>query len=148
MRKGLIVMLRLSGLGLSGLGLSGQALAQSADPLRTGTERRVSAGIAIPFGARGTAETPQLELRSTAIRHDGSDWAVFGRDGWLPRRDRTARIGFTLERSPRFTIGGREMEANDERHGISTLGYVAIGVGAAVIVGGLLFADALNDASE
>ena len=145
MRKGLIVMLVM--LGVSGLGLSGQALAQSADPLRTGTERRVSAGIAIPFGPRGTAETPQLELRST-VRHDGSDLAAFGHDRWLPRRERTARVGFTLEQSPRFTIDGREMDARDDRHGISTLGYVAIGVGAAVIMGGLLFVDAVNDASE
>ena len=140
MRKGLIVMLVM-------VGVSGQALAQGADPLRTGTERRVTAGIAIAFGPRGTAETPQLELRST-VRHDGSDLAVFGRDGWLPRRERTARVGFTLEQSPRFTIDGREMDARDDRHGISTLGYVAIGVGAAVIVGGLLFADAVNDASD
>ncbi len=141
MRKGLIVILAM-------LGLSGPALAQSADPLRAGTERRLSAGIAIPFGPRGTAETPQLELRSTTVRHDGSDLAAFGRDGWLPRRVRTARVGFTLEQSPRFTIGGREMDARDDRHGISTLGYVAIGVGAAVIVGGLLFVDAVNDASD
>jgi len=141
MRKGLIVILVM-------LGVSGQALAQSADPLRTGTERRVSAGIAIPFGPRGAAETPQLELRSITVRHDGSDLAAFGRDGWLPRRERTARVGFTLEQSPKFTIDGREMDARDDRHGISTLGYVAIGVGAAVIVGGLLFADAVRDASD
>ena len=74
--------------------------------------------------------------------------AAFERDGWLPRRDRIARAGFTLEQSPRFTTDGREMDAHDDRHGISTLGYVAIGVGAAVIVGGLLFADAVRDASD
>ena len=141
MRKGVIVI-------LVALGLSGQALAQSGDPLRSGTERRVSAGIVIPLGPRGTARTPQLELRGTTIRHDGSDLAVFGRDGWLPRRERTTRVGLTLEQSPRFTIDGRDMDARDDRHGISTLGYVAIGVGAAVIVGGLLFADAVRDASE
>lgn len=141
MRKGLIVILVM-------LGVSGQALAQSADPLRTGTERRVSAGISIPFGPRGIAETPQLELRSTTVRHDGSDLAAFGRDGWLPRRQHTARVGFTLEQSPSFTVDGREMDARADRHGISTLGYVAIGVGAAVIVGGLLFADAVGDASD
>ena len=141
MRKGLILMAFM-------LGVSGPALAQSADPLRTGTERRISAGIAIPFGPRGTAETPQLELRSTTVRHDGSDLAGFGGDGWLPRRERTARFGFTLERSPSFTLDGREMDAPANRHGISTLGYVAIGVGAAVIVGGLLFADAVRDASD
>ena len=140
MRMGLIVIVML--------GVSGPALAQSADPLRTGTERRVSAGIAIPFGPRGTAETPQLELRSTTVRHDGSDLAALGRDGWLPRCQHTARVGFTLERSPGFTMNGREMNAGAERHGISTLGYVAIGVGAAVIVGGLLFADAVRDASD
>lgn len=130
------------------MGLTGQALAQTADPLRDGTERRVSAGIAIPFGPRGTAGTPQLELRSTTVRHGGSDLAAFGGDGWLPRREHTARIGFTLERSPSFTMDGREMDLRANRHGISTLGYVAIGVGAAVIVGGLLFADAVRDASD
>lgn len=128
------------------MGLTGQALAQTADPLRDGTERRVSAGIVIPFGLRGTARTPQLELRGTTIRRNNSDLAPFGRDGWLPRRERTARVGFTLEQAPKFTIDGREMDASDDRHGISTLGYVAIGVGAAAIVGGLLLADAVRDA--
>ena len=34
------------------------------------------------------------------------------------------------------------------RSNLSTLGYIAIGVGVAVIVGGILFVDAVRDASE
>ena len=141
MRKSLIVLLVT-------MGVSGPALAQSVDPLRAGVERRVSAGIIIPFGPRGTAEKPQLELRSTALRHGDAELRAFDRDGWLPRRERTTRIGLTLEQSPKFTIDGRKMADPSGRHNISTLGFVAIGVGLAAVVGGVLLLDEIRDSSR
>ena len=141
MRKDLILMAVM-------LGVSGPALAQSADPLRTGTERRVSAGIAIPFGPRGIAAKPQLELRGATIRHGDPMLLDFARDGRLPRRERTTRIGLTLEQSPKFTVDGREMADPAGQHNISTLGFVAIGVGLAAVVGGVLLLDEIRASSR
>jgi len=54
----------------------------------------------------------------------------------------------TLTEQPRLTVARRELPEAERRHGISTIGWVAIGVGASLVIGGLLFVDALNDASE
>jgi hypothetical protein len=141
MRKSLIVV-------LVALGLWGQALAQPADPLRSGVERRVTAGIAIPFGPRGRTETPQLQLRGSTISRGDTALTASERDRWQPRRERSTRIGFTLERSPQLTLDGREPGPNDDRRGLSTLGYVAIGVGVAAVVGGVLLLERINAASD
>lgn len=129
---------------LVAMGLAGPALAQSSDPFRTGVERRVSAGIVIPFGPRGTADKPQLELRSTAIRHDHAEVRSFDGDGWLPRRERTTRIGLTLEQSSKFMVNGREVADPSGRRNLSTIGYIAIGVGVATAVAGLLLLEELR----
>ena len=58
------------------------------------------------------------------------------------------RIGLTLEQSPKFTVDGREMADPAGQHNISTLGFVAIGVGLAAVVGGVLLLDEIRASSR
>lgn len=139
-------------LAAAALALPAAALAQAFDPSGRplGLDRRASVSVTLPLGgAAGPAGKPQLELRAVAD-HRGFP-AADRRDGtgWLPHvQPREARMGLTLTERPRLTIAGRELPAAERRHGVSTLGWVAIGVGATLVVGGLLLVDAMRDASE
>lgn len=128
--------------------VSAQLLDPAGRPLDG--SRRVSLGVTVPFGGPANTEAkPQLELRSSASeRRDVAaerDRFYFGANDPRPPE---ARVGLTLEAHPQLTLAGREIPASDEKLGISTLGLVAIGVVAAAVVGGLLFIDAVNDASD
>jgi hypothetical protein len=66
-------------------------------------------------------------------------------------------LGFTGERSLTLSLAGRPVshlvpggsKSEDERRlGISTVGVVAIGAGVALVVGAVLFADAVEDSRE
>ena len=68
-----------------------------------------------------------------------------------------AAFGIAGREPVRLSLGGRPLLTFTERRtefdkanaaGVSTLGYVAIGAGVALVVGALLFKDALDDASE
>ena len=114
-------------------------------------ERRVSLGLTIPIGGNRAASPPQLELRASTVGQPSHrDLALRGQRvaSALYRSDRDSRVGLTLERSPRLTLAGQALPASERKLGLSTIGWVAIGVGAAAIVGGLLFIDAVNDASD
>jgi hypothetical protein len=131
---------------LAALALPAPALAQALDPAGrpAGFERRITAGVTIPLGAgRGAAGTPQLELRAVGQRFDAADRARV-----RPATMRETRIGLTLETQPRLTVGGQPVSTGQDKLGLSTLGWVAIGVVTVGVVGGLLFIDALNDASD
>lgn len=139
-------------LAAAALALPTGAVAQAFDPSGRplGVDRRAGVSVTLPLGGpAGAVRNPQLELRAVAD-HRGL-LAADPRDGrgWLPRsQPREARIGLTLAETPRLTIGGRELPQAERRLGVSTLGWVAIGVGATLVVGTLLLADALEDASE
>ena len=128
------------------------SMAQVFDPSGRplGLDRRASVSLTLPLGAAGgPAGKPQLELRAVADQR--ALQVVDHRDGtgWLPRaQPREARIGITLDERPRLTVAGRELPDQQQRHGVSTLGWVAIGVGATLVVGGLLLVDRIEDASE
>lgn len=106
-------------------------------------EGRVTVGLVLPFGGRKAQRAPQVELRLArdVIRWDGQ------RESTMGGPIRESRIGLTLDGTERLMINGREQRVED-RQGVSTLGGVAIGVGVAVVVGGLLMLDALRDSSE
>ena len=133
------------------LSLPAPALAQMLDSggRPAGFERRVSAGVTIPLGAsRSASGTPRLELRATGERFDP---ALDRRDRAVARLDtprRESRIGLTLESRPQLIVDGRALPPDQDKLGLSTLGWVAIGVVTVAVVGGLLFIDALNDASD
>lgn len=127
---------------------SAQLLDSAARPLDG--PRRVSVGVTIPFGGPATTPAkPQLELRAAADRGRDDARGIFpGPSDPIAWNRREARIGLTLESHPRLTVAGREVSAQDNGLGISTVGYVAIGVLAAAVVGGLLLVDRIEDSSE
>jgi hypothetical protein len=115
-------------------------LAQSAPAVS-----RVQVGVTIPFGGGGSEaeRAPRLEL-----------WGERGQPGeFREARLRTEpdaaypqqqRLGISFNRQPRLMINGREMPRQDNRHGISALGWVGIGLGVAVIAFGVFALDAFN----
>lgn len=100
----------------------------------------VGLGLTIPIGGNRQKAPPRVELRLTrdVVNVDGTRLSTRG----IPLNE--TRIGFSLERDNRLLINGRPMDKS-RRQGVSTLGWLAIGVGAAAVVGGVLLADALED---
>jgi len=98
--------------------------------------------IQVPFGARGAEAAPRVGLAFGPMRQsrsiDGATRTRFG-DG--------LELGFGGgERNPRLTLAGTRIDRlglapngrapeGGHRAGVSTLGWVAIGVGAAIVIG-------------
>ena len=149
-------MARISNIVLvaAAMALPASAMAQGLGPAGRPfeNERRISVGLAIPLGGPAAARTsPRLELRGSAV--DQGNERSHGMPGdtvqrLFPNASRDARIGFTLEARPRLTVAGRELPESENKLGVSTFGWVAIGVAAAAIIGGLLFVDAVRDSSD
>lgn len=103
------------------------------------------------LGARGGVERVRagvaLAPTSAARRTDGAS---------LFRRGEGLELSMTDRGAPRLTLAGFDLarrraaggEGARERRGPSTALLVVGGVVVAAVIGGLLFADALNDASE
>lgn len=147
----------IAGLLLScGVMTAPTARAASLDPVpavagqhRTGAFAGARVRIALGGGSKASAGLTLAPIQR-ALVDDGSMRLRFGEglalgvsdDGPVALRLAGARLDrLHVSRNGRI-------DASGARHGISTAGYIAIGVGVAVIVGGLLFVDALNDASE
>ena len=131
---------------LAALAVPTAAIAQPANIHSTSFERQegvVGLGITLPFGGQRKPEPPRVELRIARdiVGSDGSRQSVSG------RYQAETRIGFQLAPGNRLTLNGRPVE-KDQRQGISTLGWVAIGIGAGLIIGGALLADDVSDATE
>ncbi|WP_257543465.1 hypothetical protein [Sphingopyxis sp. DBS4] len=58
-----------------------------------------------------------------------------------------SRIGFSLERGSKLLVNGRQIDER-QRNNMSTVGWVAVGVGVTLIGAFLLVADAARDASD
>lgn len=135
---------------IAALGLMGApAMAQGANVQLSGLHRAegvVAIGLTVPFGGGQRSDPPRVELRMSrdVLQADGS--RLSDRRGEVVG----TRIGIALDRDGenRLWLNGRPVPQNDQRQGVSTLGWVAIGIGVAVVGGGLLLVDALNDASE
>ncbi len=127
-----------AGLALLAMGTSLSAQSTLAPGPFQQRDNRVNVGIVVPLGNAGSAaeQAPRLEAWSEA--------------GW--QRDRaqvrlrtdldqgqvqSPRLGIALARQPRLMLNGRELPAQDDRKGVSTLGWVGIGVAVVVVVGGV-----------
>jgi hypothetical protein len=113
------------------------------DPAFSRSEGSVGVGLTIPFGTARQKAPPRVELRLArdVVNMDGSRQS----NGGVPLME--TRIGFSLERERRLLVNGRPIE-KERRNNISTVGWIAIGVGVVVIGGVVLVADAARDASE
>ena len=104
------------------------------------------ARLRVPLGSR---EGPKAGLALTNVRVDGSGARRFSRgvEFGFGGADKL-QLSIAGQRVDRLGMqpGGRSPEG--QRLGISTVGWVAIGVGVAAVVGGLLFLDAVRDASD
>ncbi|WP_428627700.1 hypothetical protein [Sphingopyxis sp.] len=103
----------------------------------------VGLGLTIPIGGDRKKAPPRVELRLTrdVVNFDGNRQSS---SGIGPTE---TRIGFSLERERRFLLNGRPLD-KAQRNNVSTVGWIAIGVGVVVIGGVVLTADALRDASD
>jgi len=103
----------------------------------------VGVGLTLPLGGSRQKAPPRVELRLTrdVVNVDGTRLSSRG----IPLNE--TRIGFSLERDNRLLINGRPIN-KARRQGVSTVGWIAIGAGVALIGGALLVADAARDASE
>lgn len=121
-------------------------------PVGTRSGTFAGARLRIPFGHSATAKPRLAVTLAPMLRSEAENGRVARRFG------EGLAFGFAGgERSAKLSFGGRPLSAFSSRDekidpkkkaGISTLGYVAIGAAVVLIGGGLLFADALNDASE
>jgi hypothetical protein len=113
-------------------------------------DRRVGVSLTVPLGGAREARDPQLELRAVADHRAARIEAGEGGPlGWLPNdRAREARIGVTLAHQPRLTVAGRQLPEHEHKLGISTAGWVAIGVAAVAVVGGVLLVERITAASD
>lgn len=126
-------------LGLALLAASAPAVAQSINGSSQFVvpDTSVHAGIVIPFGHRGTSAERAPRLETWAGDERPRDIAELrlasGRnDGYRS----PLHLGITLDRHPRMMLNGSEIPGQDDRHGISGLGWAGIGVGVGVLVTG------------
>lgn len=104
----------------------------------------VGVGLTIPIGGQQKKAPPRIELRLTRdfVNFDGTRQSSSS-----SIRPHETRIGFSLERERRLLVNGQPID-RAQRNNVSTVGWIAIGVGVVAIGGLVLAADALRDASE
>lgn len=122
---------------------SGQSIAPQGGAFSR-PEGVVGVGLTIPFGGVRHREAPRVELRLArdSVNIDGGRQS--STTGW---RSIETRIGVSLAPDHKLMLNGRPI-TNDRRHGVSTLGWVAIGVGVAALAGAAWVVNAMNDASR
>jgi hypothetical protein len=104
------------------------------------------ARLRMPLGRR---EKPQAGLALTNVRLDAAGARRFSKG---------VELGFASGDQLQLSVAGQRLDRlgiqptgrgpEGRKLGVSTLGWVAIGAGVAVVVGGLLFLDAVRDASD
>ncbi len=106
----------------------------------------VGARVRVPLGA--TRERPHAGLAFTATQRSGETGTL--------RFSKGMELGLAGDDKVRLSIAGRPVSQlrqggagpEGRKLGVSTLGWIGIGVGVVVIAGTLWFVDAMNDASE
>ncbi|HEX8534676.1 MAG TPA: hypothetical protein VF662_10950 [Allosphingosinicella sp.] len=137
--------------------LSGAVLSPAAPAFGADIEDGRTAGPA-HFGAfagarlrmpLGGSEKPKAGLAFTNVRLDGSGARRFSKG---------IEVGFAGSEKLQVSIAGRQLDRlgmqplgrgpEGRKAGVSTIGWVAIGAGVAIIVGAALFIDAVRDSSD
>lgn len=133
--------------GLAALASAGSAQAQSnlASSQNATHVQRANVGIIIPFGRSGSpSETaPRIEAWTDRARQDAGSRIRIADSGNRPAI-KPLRFGLSLENQPRALVNGRVVMQPGNRHGVSTVGWVGIGVGVVVIIGALAVSGAFG----
>lgn len=144
MRK---MMMAGAALALAANGTSAIAQSNLASELPGRQEGRVNVGVVIPFGSAGSKaeRAPRLEAWSERGRYEAASTL---RIRTSPQEEvKPVRLGVTLDGQTRLMINGREMPRQENKQGVSTVGWVAIGVGVAVLAFGVVLIDHVNNTS-
>jgi hypothetical protein len=104
------------------------------------------ARVRVPLGA--TKEKPHAGLAFTATQRTGDTGAL--------RFSKGMELGFAGDGKVRLSLAGKPVSQlrpgaegpAGRKLGVSTLGWVGIGVAVALVAGTIWFVDAMNDASE
>lgn len=117
---------------------------RTADPAAFGAF--AGARLRLPLGG---GDSPKAGLALTNVRFDNSG---------VRRFSKGVELGFSGAGKLQLSIAGQRLDRlgmqpagrtpEGQRLGVSTVGWVAIGVGVAAVVGGLLFLDAVRDSSD
>lgn len=136
----------LAMMAMLSIALHGPLQAQSLVARPGDVDRRASVAITIPFGGKKSEETkPRMELLMSQDRAPNQDTRYDFEHMYRPRE---SRIGFTLDKQPSLMVNGRVVQSQENKARMGTWGYVAIGVGVALLTGAVLLADKMRDASE
>jgi hypothetical protein len=118
---------------------------------RTDTSSQVSAfagaRLRIPLG--GGREKPQAGLALTStLRSAATGELRFAKGAELGFSGRDSKLGLSIAGRPLSQLAPGRSGPDGRKQGFSTLGYIAIGASAVIIVGGVLIFDYIDDQSE
>ena len=117
---------------------------QTSGPAQVGTF--AGARVRVPLGT--SREKAHAGLAFTGTRRSGETGTL--------RFAKGMELGFAGDDKVRLSMAGRPVSQlrqggagpEGRKLGVSTLGWIGIGVGVALVAGTILFIDAMNDASE
>jgi hypothetical protein len=127
------------------------AAAAELNQERTETAVQVSAfagaRLRVPLG--GGREKPQAGLALTSTLRSGPTGQLrFAKGAELGFSGRSSKLGLTLAGRPLSKLAPGRSGPDGPKQGFSTLGWVAIGASAVIIVGGVLIFDYIDNQSE
>ena len=124
-------------------------LVQDRSPVAQQAGAFTGARLRVSLGGEARADRLRVGLvMAPTLRSEGSDRRSSLRFG------EGVELGVVQGRPLALSIAGRPLTGRESRQlsgpkaGVSTVGWVAIGTGVVLVVGALLFFDAMNDASE
>jgi hypothetical protein len=121
-------------------------LDQDRTPAATQVSAFAGARLRVPLGGR---EKPKAGLALTStLRSGGTGELRFAKGAELGFTGREPKLGLSIGGQPISRLAAGRPGPGGRKQGFSTLGWVAIGASAAIILGGVLIFDYIDDQSE
>jgi hypothetical protein len=105
------------------------------------------ARLRVPLGGGGEKTQAGLALTST-LRSGATGQLRFAKGAELGFSGRNAKLGLSLAGRPLSQLAPGRAGPDGPKHGFSTVGWIAIGASAVIIIGGVLIFDYIGDQSE